>query len=58
MRSMFFITSCVYFVMTFTVTRLLRWLEKKMDGPENYVMHGSQTVPDVELMLKGGEKHA
>ncbi len=54
----FFITSCVYFVMTFTVTRILRWLEKKMDGPENYVIHGSQTVPDVELIGKGGEKHA
>ena len=52
----FFITSCVYFVMTFTVTRILRWLEKKMDGPENYAIHGSQTVPDVELALKGGVK--
>ena len=54
----FFITSIIYFVMTFTVTRILRWIEKKMDGPENYVMHGSQTVPDVELVPKGGEKHA
>ena len=52
----FFITSCVYFVMTFTVTRILRWLEKKMDGPENYAIHGSQTVPAVELIGKGGEK--
>ena len=51
----FFITSIIYFVMTFTVTRILRWIEKKMDGPENYVMHGSQTVPDVELVTKGGE---
>ena len=53
----FFITSCVYFVMTFTVTRILRWLEKKMDGPENYAIHGSQTVPDVELITKGGEQN-
>lgn len=53
----FFITSCVYFVMTFTVTRILRAIEKKMDGPENYVIHGSQTVPDVELLTMGGEKH-
>ena len=50
----FFITACIYFVMTFTVTRILRWLEKKMDGPENYAIHGSQTVPDVELIAKGG----
>ncbi len=51
----FFITSCVYFVMTFTVTRLLRWLEKKMDGPDNYAIHGSQSVPDVELIGRGGD---
>ena len=52
----FFITSCIYFVMTFTITRLLRWLEKKMDGPDNYVIHGSQSVPDVELIGRGGER--
>ena len=32
----FFITSCIYFVMTFTITRLLRWAEKKMDGASSY----------------------
>ena len=53
----FFITACVYFVMTFTVTRILRWLEKKMDGPENYAIHGSQTVPSVELINKGGDQN-
>ena len=53
----FFITSCVYFVMTFSVTRLLRWLEKKMDGPENYTIHGSQTVPAGEIKLKGDAEH-
>ena len=53
----FFITSVIYFVMTFTVTRFLRWLERKMDGPENYAIHGSQTVPDVELGLKGGARN-
>ena len=53
----FFITSVIYFVMTFTITRFLRWVEKKMDGPENYAIHGSQTVPDVELIPKGGATH-
>lgn len=52
----FFITSCIYFIMTFTVTRLLHWLEKKMDGPENYTIHGSQTVPEGEIKLKGGDE--
>ena len=50
----FLITSVIYFVMTFACTRLLRLLEKKMDGPENYTIHGSQTVPEGELKLKGG----
>ena len=48
----FFITSVIYFVMTFATTRLLRLLEKKMDGPENYTIHGSQTVPEGEIKLK------
>lgn len=53
----FFITSVIYFVMTFCCTRLLRLLEKKMDGPENYTIHGSQTVPEGEMKLNGGEHH-
>ena len=51
----FFITSVIYFVMTFVCTRLLRWLEKRMDGPENYTIHGSQTVPEGELKMNGGD---
>lgn len=48
----FFITSVIYFVMTFACTRLLRWVEKKMDGPENYRIHGSQTVLEGEMQVK------
>ena len=40
----FFVTSVIYLVMTFTVTRLLRMLEKKLDGPDNYTVMGSQTT--------------
>lgn len=50
----FFITSVIYFVMTFVSTRLLRLLEKHMDGPDNYTIHGSQTVPEGEIRMKGG----
>lgn len=32
----FFITCVIYFVMTFTASRLLRWMESKMDGPKDY----------------------
>ena len=28
--------------MTFTVTRILRFIEKKLDGPANYNMTGNQ----------------
>ncbi len=32
----FFITCVVYFIMTFTASRLLRWAESRMDGPSDY----------------------
>lgn len=38
----FFITCIVYFIMTFTITRILRFVEKKLDGPENYNTTGNQ----------------
>lgn len=37
----FLITSIIYFVMTFTITRILRRIERKMDGPSNYIMLGN-----------------
>jgi amine acid ABC transporter, permease protein, 3-TM region, His/Glu/Gln/Arg/opine family len=38
----FFIACILYFIMTFTVTRILRYIEKKLDGPENYIMYANQ----------------
>lgn len=39
----FFITCILYFVMTFTITRILRYIEVKLDGPDNYmIMTGNQ----------------
>ena len=32
----FFLTCVIYFIMTFTASRLLRWVEGKMDGPKDY----------------------
>lgn len=34
----FFIASVIYFFLTFTITRILRQLEKRMDGPANFVV--------------------
>lgn len=44
---------CVlYFIMTFTVTRLLRVVEKKLNGKENYTICGSQSDPAAEIHVK------
>jgi putative lysine transport system permease protein len=47
----FFIAAVIYLILTFTTTRILRLLERRMDGPENYtIVPGSQT--DVSAILK------
>ncbi|MBE6054270.1 MAG: amino acid ABC transporter permease [Clostridium sartagoforme] len=49
----FFVACILYFIMTFTVTRILRYLEKKIDGPENYIIAGNQMqVAKPEDMIK------
>ena len=39
----FTITAVIYLVLTFTVTRLLRLVERKMDGSNTYTICGSQS---------------
>ncbi len=34
----FFVACIIYLVMTFTVTRILRLIERKMEGPENFIV--------------------
>ena len=51
----FFITACIYLVLTFTVTRLLRILERKMDGKANYTICGSQSDSQSTISLKKEE---
>lgn len=51
----FLITCIIYFIMTFTVTRLLRYLEIKLEGPSVYIIHGSQTVPEAQIRIVGKE---
>jgi putative lysine transport system permease protein len=38
----FFVASILYFIMTFTITRILRWIERKLDGPENFILYANQ----------------
>lgn len=48
----YLLIAAIYFVLTFAITRLLRLLEKKMDGNKNYTVFGSQTDPDAEIHIK------
>ena len=48
---MFFVTCVLYFVMTFTITRILRLIERRLDGKDTYTIHGSQTVPEGEIKV-------
>lgn len=55
----FFIAAVIYLVLTFTVSRLLRLVERKMDGKDFFVVHGSQT--DSRAAIRGkkrGEQYA
>ncbi|MBC8062119.1 MAG: amino acid ABC transporter permease [Clostridiaceae bacterium] len=59
----FFVASVLYFAMTFSITRILRFIEKKLDGPEDYIMIGNQmqveTPEDMLIRTKhiDGNKH-
>jgi len=41
----------IYLVLTLTVSRILRFVEKKMDGPDNYVICGSQSDSRSEIVV-------
>ena len=46
------IVCVLYFVLTFSVTRLLRFLEKKLEGSRNYTICGSQSDPAAVIRVK------
>lgn len=48
----YLVVCILYFILTFTVTRLLRWVERKLDGNENYTIFGSQTDVNAEIHIK------
>ena len=48
-----YLVVCVlYFILTFTVTRLLRFVERKLDGDDSYVIFGSQSDSAAEIHIK------
>ncbi len=55
----FAITAAVYLFLTYSITRILRLIEKKMDGSATYTIHGSQTHSKSAITPpKGGARHA
>ena len=50
----YFVVSVVYLILTFTVTRVLRWVEKKLEGSEHYTIFGSQSDPAAEIHITEG----
>ena len=47
----YLLIAIIYFVLTFTITRILRLIEKKMDGKKNYTVQGSQNM-DADSILR------
>ena len=47
----YFIIAVIYLILTLTVSRVLRWVERRMDGPDNYVIHGSQSDSRAEIVV-------
>lgn len=45
----YLIVCVIYFILTYSITRLLRLVEKKLEGKENYTIFGSQTNPEAEI---------
>ena len=47
----YLVVCILYFILTFTVTRLLRWVERKLDGNDSYVIFGSQSDSAAEIRI-------
>lgn len=48
----FFVACIIYLIMTLTVTRILRLIERKLDGPENFVV-----IPGNQMQVERPEDH-
>ena len=48
----YLVACALYFILTFTVTRLLRLAERRLDGDDSYVIFGSQSDSAAEIHIK------
>ena len=51
----YLIACAIYFCLTFTITRILRFIEKKIEGKENYTVFGSQSDSAAEIHIREEE---
>ena len=51
----YLVVCVIYFIMTFSITRLLRLVEKKLSGSNSYTICGSQSDPNAEIHVKEGQ---
>lgn len=49
------ICAVIYFILTFTVTRILRFIEKKLQGKDSYTVCGSQSDPKAEIHVNNNK---
>lgn len=50
----FFIAACIYLFLTVTISKCLKILENKIDGPDSYTIHGSQS--DFKATIRTGSE--
>ena len=52
----YFIACVIYFVLCFSITQILRYVETKMDGSDTYTIYGTEPVINGADTLKRGDK--
>ena len=48
----YFVICVIYFILTFSVTRILRLIEKRLQISDSFVICGSQSDPNAEIRVK------
>ncbi len=51
----YLVVCVIYFILTFTVTRILRLIEKKLQITDSFVICGSQSDPNAEIRVQNQE---
>ena len=54
----YFIIAVIYLILTLSVSRILSFVERRMDGPENYVIYGSQSDSRAQIRVNRENEEA